>query len=56
LLSENPERYRDTALQGIHEILQLPAGAPLDACIESVNSRAMRPTFGPSLKAGLAIQ
>ena len=36
LLSENPERYRDAALQGIREILQLPADAPLDACIESV--------------------
>jgi 5-oxoprolinase (ATP-hydrolysing) len=29
LLSENPERYRDAALQGMREILQLPAGAPL---------------------------
>ena len=36
LLSENPERYQDAALQGIREILQLPAGAPLDACIDSV--------------------
>lgn len=36
LLSENPERYPDAALQGISEILQAPAGAPLDACIESV--------------------
>ena len=36
LLSENPERYRDAALQGIREILQLPADAQLDACIESV--------------------
>lgn len=36
LLSENPERYQDAALQGIREILQLPAGAPLDACIESI--------------------
>jgi 5-oxoprolinase (ATP-hydrolysing) len=36
LLSENPERYRDAALQGIREILQLPVDAPLDACIESV--------------------
>jgi 5-oxoprolinase (ATP-hydrolysing) len=36
LLSENPARYRDAALQGIREILQLPADAPLDGCIESV--------------------
>ncbi|MGR8997789.1 MAG: hydantoinase B/oxoprolinase family protein [Gammaproteobacteria bacterium] len=36
LLSENPEHYRDAALQGIREILQVPADAPLDACIESV--------------------
>lgn len=36
LLSENPERYRDAALQGIREILQLPADAPLDKYIDSV--------------------
>lgn len=36
LLSENPERYRDAALQGIREILQLPADAPLDRHIGSV--------------------
>ena len=36
LLSENPERYRDAALQGIREILQVPAGTPLDAGIDSV--------------------
>jgi len=36
LLSENPERYGDAALQGIREILQLPADAQLDACIESI--------------------
>ncbi|MDD5322229.1 MAG: hydantoinase B/oxoprolinase family protein [Methylococcales bacterium] len=36
LLSENPERYRDAALQGIREILQLPADVQLDACIESI--------------------
>ncbi|WP_218081349.1 hydantoinase B/oxoprolinase family protein [Anthocerotibacter panamensis] len=29
LLSENPERYRDAAVQGIREILGLPQGAPL---------------------------
>jgi 5-oxoprolinase (ATP-hydrolysing) len=28
LLSENPERYRDAALQGIRELLGLGAGAP----------------------------
>ena len=36
LLSENPEHYRDAALQGICGILQVPADAPLGACIESV--------------------
>ncbi|MEO8739644.1 MAG: hydantoinase B/oxoprolinase family protein [Casimicrobiaceae bacterium] len=29
LLSENPERYRDAAVHGIRELLQLPAGAPI---------------------------
>jgi 5-oxoprolinase (ATP-hydrolysing) len=29
LLSENPERYRDAAMQGIRELLGLKAGAPL---------------------------
>ncbi|MEX5727392.1 5-oxoprolinase (ATP-hydrolyzing) [Rhodovulum iodosum] len=29
LLSENPERYRDAAVQGIREVLGLGAGAPL---------------------------
>ncbi|HEX6980368.1 MAG TPA: hydantoinase B/oxoprolinase family protein [Alphaproteobacteria bacterium] len=37
LLSENPERYRDAAIQGIRELLGLPSGAPLtDAPIEAV--------------------
>ncbi len=36
LLSENPERYRDAALQGIREILLVPAGTPLDVGIDSV--------------------
>ena len=36
LLSENPERYPDAALQGIREILQLPADLPLDPYIESI--------------------
>jgi 5-oxoprolinase (ATP-hydrolysing) len=31
LLSENPERYRDAALQGIRELLGLPRDAPLPA-------------------------
>jgi 5-oxoprolinase (ATP-hydrolysing) len=35
LLSENPERYPDAALQGIRDILNLPADAPL-AGIEAV--------------------
>src|SRR5213595_4033513 len=29
LLSENPERYRDAAVQGIRDVLGLPAGAPI---------------------------
>jgi len=36
LLSENPERYRDAALQGIRDILQVSAEEPLGACIDSV--------------------
>jgi 5-oxoprolinase (ATP-hydrolysing) len=31
LLSENPERYRDAALQGIRELLGVEAGAPIPA-------------------------
>jgi 5-oxoprolinase (ATP-hydrolysing) len=31
LLSENPERYRDAAVQGIRELLELPPGVPLPA-------------------------
>ena len=31
LLSENPENYRDAAIQGIREILGVPAGAPVHA-------------------------
>ena len=29
LLSENPERYKDAAVQGIRDLLGLPAGAPI---------------------------
>ena len=37
LLSENPERYPDAALQGVHDVLGLTAGAPIPAeLIESV--------------------
>lgn len=36
LLSENPERYRDAALQGIREILQLSADAPLGGHIDCI--------------------
>ena len=37
LLSENPERYRDAAVQGIRELLGVPAGAPMPAgAIEAV--------------------
>ncbi len=31
LLSENPEQYRDAAVEGIRRLLQLPAGAPITA-------------------------
>lgn len=31
LLSENPERYKDAAVQGIRELLELPSGAPIPA-------------------------
>jgi 5-oxoprolinase (ATP-hydrolysing) len=31
LLSENPERYADAAIQGIRDLLQVPAGATLPA-------------------------
>ncbi len=31
LLSENPERYEDAALQGIHDLLGLDGGAPIPA-------------------------
>ena len=31
LLSQNPERYRDAAVQGIREVLGLVAGAPIPA-------------------------
>ncbi|MGR9037593.1 MAG: hydantoinase B/oxoprolinase family protein, partial [Gammaproteobacteria bacterium] len=36
LLSDNPERYRDAALEGIREILQEKADAKVNARIESV--------------------
>ncbi len=29
LLSDNPERYRDAAVQGIRELLGVPAGEPI---------------------------
>ncbi|PKU23584.1 hydantoinase B/oxoprolinase family protein [Telmatospirillum siberiense] len=29
VLSNNPERYRDAAIQGIHDLLGLPSGAPV---------------------------
>jgi len=31
LLSDNPERYRDAAVQGVRDLLELPAGAPVPA-------------------------
>ncbi len=36
LLSENPERYRDAAVQGMHEILQLPEGQALSDNIDAI--------------------
>ncbi len=37
LLSENPEQYKDAAIQGIRELLSLPAGAAIpSAAIEAV--------------------
>jgi 5-oxoprolinase (ATP-hydrolysing) len=36
LLSENPERYRDAALQGIRDLLGLAAGVALPASIDAV--------------------
>lgn len=36
LLSDNPEHYQDAALQGIRDILQLPAGAVLAEHLDSV--------------------
>jgi N-methylhydantoinase A/oxoprolinase/acetone carboxylase beta subunit len=37
LLSENPERYKDAAVQGIRELLGVAAGAPMpSARIEAV--------------------
>ena len=36
LLSENPERYRDAAIQGIRDILGLAAGAPIPADVTAI--------------------
>ncbi|MGB7892583.1 MAG: hydantoinase/oxoprolinase N-terminal domain-containing protein, partial [Microcoleus sp.] len=37
LLSENPERYTDAAVQGIREILRIPADVPIPAAeIEAI--------------------
>jgi 5-oxoprolinase (ATP-hydrolysing) len=37
LLSDNPEQYRDAALQGMRDLLGLPADAPLPGeCIEAI--------------------
>ncbi len=36
LLSENPERYPDAAMQGIREILDLPPGAPLPESVGAI--------------------
>ena len=36
LLSENPEQYRDAAIQGIRELLSLKPGEPIPPVIEVV--------------------
>src|SRR6202008_2145980 len=36
LLSENPERYRDAAIQGIRDILGLSAGAQIPAGVAAI--------------------
>ncbi|HEU4825646.1 MAG TPA: hydantoinase/oxoprolinase family protein, partial [Dongiaceae bacterium] len=36
LLSENPERYRDAAIQGIRDILGLATGAPIPADVAAI--------------------
>src|SRR5687768_10886316 len=36
LLSENPERYRDAAIQGIRDILGLEPGAPIPADVAAI--------------------
>ncbi|MDO8846436.1 hydantoinase B/oxoprolinase family protein [Methylicorpusculum sp.] len=36
LLSQNPQKYADAALQGMRDILQLPADAPLASLIDTV--------------------
>ena len=42
LLSENPERYKDSAVQGIRELLELPDGAPIPT--ETIHSVRMGTT------------
>ena len=43
LLSEHPGRYRDAAIQGIHDILAVPAGEPLPTDrIRAVNEILVR--------------
>ena len=36
LLSENPEQYRDAAIQGIRELLDLPPGQAIPGVVEAV--------------------
>ena len=40
LLSENPERYRDAAVQGIRDVLGLDADAPIPSGAISAVNRA----------------
>src|SRR5690606_22418409 len=44
LLSENPGRYRDAAVQGIRDVLGLASGAPLPA--EAIAAVKMGTTVG----------
>jgi len=36
LLSENPEQYRDAAIQGIRELLEVPSGQAIPGVVEAV--------------------
>jgi hypothetical protein len=52
LLSENPERYRDAAVQGIRELLGLAAGAPVPADANPPRSAPPAETPPPVVTGG----